>query len=138
VDQNTLVSERIDAGQAFIAEFARKRPVKIAFWLKLSEESRWYLYVASEDIDGKTIRDAYKDVLIFIQGMKSPFLDPFEVKLIGADAALAQAAWEAQQRYPARMSALYRDCQLGDLSIEGAYFYPTPTAALVGQNSSTN
>jgi hypothetical protein len=98
--------------------------LEVAFWVNLSGESRWYLYAASEKITDSTIGQAYRDVLRLTGEVADPFLDPFEVKLIAANDPLARAVREVRNRFPAALKRLYRDCQLGGMSIEGAFIYP--------------
>lgn len=62
MDQNSLVKEEIDFGADFVRRFDQYRPVKVAFWLRKSEEPRPYLYIASDQIDRDDIRAAYADV----------------------------------------------------------------------------
>ncbi len=40
MDQETLVTEKLDAGKAFVDELAKSMTVKVAFWLKLEADSR--------------------------------------------------------------------------------------------------
>ena len=56
MDQEPLVSEQIDAGRKFLDMFARSIPVRTAFWLKIGEDSGWYLNVAAEQITDENIR----------------------------------------------------------------------------------
>jgi hypothetical protein len=131
MDQDTLVKEQIDAGKAFIDDFAQFKPVKVAFWLKASGESRWYLYVAYDKSGGSSVREDYRRVLQLLGHMQNPFLDAFDVKLVGMDDPVAKAALEIRDRSPAPLATLLRDRQIGGLIVEGAYIYPRPIAVPV-------
>ena len=50
MDQEVLVEEQIDEGAQFLSEFAKKYSVKAAYWLMPTEDSQWYLYIASDQI----------------------------------------------------------------------------------------
>jgi hypothetical protein len=63
MDQVPLVNEWKEGGKKFLEEFNNTFPVKTAFWAKDSEESPWYLYVASDKIDADNISAAYTEVL---------------------------------------------------------------------------
>jgi hypothetical protein len=125
MDSKTLVSEETTTGAEFVAKFSEYMPVKAAFWAKPEESSQWYLYIASDQISGETLRQANGEVLRLTQEIGSPYLDPFQVKLLPADDPLAQAALAIQHRYPGKLPFYYNKERLGPMSIEGAYLYPT-------------
>src|SRR4051794_30218911 len=104
MDQNSLVIEEIDTGAEFVSLFDKKVPVKAAFWGKPAEAGQWYLYIASDQIDDRGVDQAYREVQRLAKEHPSPYLDPFQVKLIPASDPLAQAALEIHRRYPGRMS----------------------------------
>ena len=59
----------------------------------------------------------------------------FDVKLVGTDSPLAKDAIEVRKRYPGSGSTRYGGTQLGGISIDEAYIYPSvvtpgPPAAL--------
>src|SRR3954449_4517715 len=100
MDQGPLVSEEINAGAIMVREFDRYEPVKAAFWLKASDEEQRYLYLASDRIDDTNFDVAYREVLRLANEMRSPYLDPFRVKLIGGEDPLALAALDINKRFP--------------------------------------
>ena len=125
MDSSELVEqEEIDAGQEFVRLLDKTLPVKVAFWLKPSDE-RWWLYIASEQIVNGDVKHGYQQVVAVARAMNNPYLDSSRVKLIAADNSLARAALSVQQRYPGRMGTRYNGRILGDMSIDGAYIYPT-------------
>ena len=63
MDQGPLVTAQIDAGAELCGEFDKYEPVKIAFWLKASDEEQRYFYIASERIDDTNFDLAYGEVL---------------------------------------------------------------------------
>ncbi len=58
--------------------------------------------------------------------MRNPNLDPFQVKLIGTDDPLAQAALDVHRRYEATIPARYRERLFGGVAAEEVYIYPQP------------
>lgn len=129
MDQGPLVREQIDAGARFLAEFDKYYPVRAAFWLKESEEGHWYLYVASDRITDENFDVAYEEVLRVAGHLKDPWFDPFQVKVIGAEHPLAQAALERLRHYPGRMSSRLNGEGFGGVSVEEIYLYPSPVPA---------
>ncbi len=129
MDQEPLVSEQIDAGKTFLDEFEKHIPVKAAFWLKASEDSGWYLHVASDQITDENIREAYGVVGAVSETILDPNFDPFRVKLIGGKNPLARAAAEIYRHYPVRKPTWIHDSQFGGLSVDGVYVYPPPVSA---------
>jgi hypothetical protein len=73
MDQNTLVSEQIEAGAEFLGEFCKCLPVQAAFWFKDSEEGGWYLYVASEQITDENFDQPYGKVGRIVRQMQHPW-----------------------------------------------------------------
>ena len=128
MDQSTLVTEEIDAGADLVNRFDPYLPVKVAFWLRPTDESHWSLYIASDRIDDTNLDLGYAEVLRLAGEMHTPYLDPFQVKLIPADDPLARAVLDVHQRYPGRIPIRYNGPSLGGLSIDGAYLYPLPIA----------
>lgn len=120
--------EKIDAGRTFLTEFEKKIPIQAAFWIKDSEEGRWYLYVASDQINDHNIKVAYGEVLRIARTMRDPNFDPFQVKAIGADNPLARAAMDVLQRYPGRLATHFHSRVFGGVGVEEGYIYPSPIA----------
>jgi hypothetical protein len=48
MDQDTLIEKQIDDGAKFVDKLSREGvEVTAAFWLKASDDSQWYFYIAS-------------------------------------------------------------------------------------------
>jgi hypothetical protein len=126
MDQGPLVSEQIEAGAKFVREFDKYAPVQAAFWLKASEERQWYLYIASDQINDSNVKAAYGEVLRLTGKIQDPWLDPFQVKLVGMNDGVAQAVLEIQRKYLGKIPMRYHGPRLGGVSVEEAYIYPLP------------
>jgi len=126
MDQGPLVIQQIDAGARFIHEFAKYTSVQAAFWLKATEDNQWFLYVAGDQINDSNFDMAYGEVLRITAKAPDPWLDPFQVKVIGTDDPLAKAVIEIQKKYPGKIPTRYHGHQLGGLSVEEVYIYPLP------------
>ena len=130
MDQEPLVVEETDAGAELVRRLDKSVPVKVAFWVKLSEEGQWYLYIASEQINELKLDDAYGEVLRLADEMASPYLDAFRVKLIPSSDPLAEAAMDVHRRYPGRMATRFGGKDFGGLGVDGVYIYPESVASL--------
>ena len=106
-------------------------PIETAFWLNPSDDGRWSLYIASGRIDGSNVRVAYGEVLRIVSDMNTPYLDPFQVKLIGSGHPLAKAAVEVNRKYPGSMANRFRSKSFGGVGIEEVYIYPARVIAPV-------
>ncbi|GAC1470560.1 MAG: hypothetical protein NVSMB9_15760 [Isosphaeraceae bacterium] len=126
MDQGPLVISHIDAGAEFLRRFDQSFPVKIAFWLKGSEGGEWYLYIASEAIDGTNFDLGYGEVLRLTGEKPELGIDPFQVRVVSADDPVARAALDVQNRWPGKMPTRYHGPQLGGVGIEDSYIYPSP------------
>ncbi|HWG47094.1 MAG TPA: hypothetical protein VN688_30295 [Gemmataceae bacterium] len=131
MDQGPLVEQQLEAGIRFLSEFHKYAPVQIAFWLKETDEGAWYLYVASDQITDENCDDGYGEVVRIMAMMRDPWLDMFQVKLIGADEPLAKAVTDLQRRYPSRTPARFFNKTFGYISAEEVCIYPSPIPAPV-------
>lgn len=128
MDPGPLVTQQIDAAARFVHEFAKYTPVQAAFWLKATEDNQWFLYVAGDQINDANFDAAYGEVLRITSKTPDPWLDPFQIKVIGTDDPLAKDVIEMQKKYPGPLPTRYHGRQLGGLSIDEAYVYPLPIA----------
>ena len=133
MDQETLVGELIDDGKKFIERLvAEGVPVTAAFWVKESENGRWYFYIATPLVpkEGGT-REAYGRINAVFRQMPEPFgIDPFQIRAVSPSSPVGEAVVYWQKRYPGKGPFRYPGYRLGDVNIEGAYIYrPTPAPA---------
>jgi hypothetical protein len=126
MDQGPLVIEQINAGAEFINRFDEHVRVRAAFWLKASDEGRWYLYIASDKIDDSTIEAAYAAVSRVAREMGNPNLDQFQIKLVGLADPLAQAAVDTHKRFVTRVPMHLTGRPFGGVSVDEVYVYPPP------------
>src|SRR3990172_9062825 len=106
MDQDSLVEEWKESGKKFLAEFSHSYPIKAAFWVKDSEESPWYLYVASEKITEENLDAAYTEVLRSAKRLPVHF-DPFRVKIVRTDEPIAKNVLDIQARHPGPFATYY-------------------------------
>src|ERR1700740_3571899 len=118
MDQGPLVIDQIDAGARFLGEFQKYVPVKVAFWLKESDEGEWSLYVASDQITDDNFDVAYGEVLRIAGQLRDSLFNPFQVKLIGADDPLAKAALDSKRRSPGPVAPRLHGKVFGGLPVE--------------------
>lgn len=117
MDYHPLVSEEIEAAAKFLSEFDKVCPVRVAFWLKATDETSWYLYIASDQIDTK-IGAAYRDVARIAQAFHDPNFDVMRVKVVGIDDPLVHAALDILRRYPGNSPTRLRDRIFGRTHVE--------------------
>ncbi len=116
------MTEELEAGARFLGEFQKFYPVRAAFWLYDSENSMWWLHVASErftDANDAAIRKLIK----VARALNDPWFESLPVKLLRADDPLAQAAVAALQRYPMKGPGRF-PARLFGHNVEGVYLYP--------------
>lgn len=122
---------QIDAGARLVNEFDAYAPLRAAFWLKSKDEGEWFLYLASDRIDDTNFDRAYGEVLRLTSKSPSPWLDPFQVKVVAADDPLAKDVIALLAKYPGRGALRYHGRELGGLPVEDVYIYPTPAPVQV-------
>jgi hypothetical protein len=126
MDQGPLVSERIDAGAKLAREFDKRTPLKAAFWLKESEDGQWVLYLASDQINDSNFDVAYGEVLRLLGPGPHLWLDPFQVKVTGADDPVTKAVLAIQEKFAGKLATRLRNRMLGGVSVDEVYIYPIP------------
>jgi len=129
MDQGPLVREEAEAGGELVRRLDAHFPVRAAFWLKDSEEGRWYLYIASDQINDNTLNAAYGEVLRLADEMDSPYLDPFQVKLIPASDPRSQAAMDIHRRYQPKRATRLGGTSFGGMGVSDVYLYPASVTA---------
>lgn len=133
MDQGPLVSDEIDAGAELVREFDKSihGPVEVAFWLKSAESDYRYLYIASKHVHERNLWSAYAEIVKLIYRKRSPFLDPFRVKLLNANDTLARAAIEVNENFPAPIGTRLGGIMFGGRYVDDVYIYPSPLPAEV-------
>ncbi len=137
MDQDTVVNEQIESGQQLIDALVRTGfPIRIAFWAKPTDEGKWFLYLASPQVDEKGPTTAYRQIHQIMRSLPGLWIDPFEVRVVGLGDSLAQAALTVTKpRVPDSPFAVPQphtgmtrvtEASLGGVSIDGALIYPPP------------
>ena len=129
MDSNALVIEQIKAGEGLIEKLRSYLRVEAAFWLNPADEGQWALYIASPEIDKNNFDLAYGAVIRVAQEMKTPYIDPFQVRIIRVSDPLTQAAIKANQKYPGNIATRVRGKPFGGTPVEEAYIYPSQLPA---------
>jgi hypothetical protein len=132
MDKNALVTEEIDAGAELIQRFQEHMAVDTAFWLNPSDDGSWLLYIASPRMDVAKFDIGFAEILRLVHEMKTPYIDPFQVRLIGSDHPLARAAIEMGRRYSGTMPTRFRGTSFGGVPVEEVYIYPDKRLTPVG------
>src|SRR5262245_36303970 len=132
MDTNPLVTEEIEAGVELIQRFQDSMPVEAAFWLNPAEEGRWALYIVLPKIDVADYDRGFAEILRLVREMQTPYIDPFQVRLIGSDDPLAKAAIEVNRKYPGPMPTRFRGKDFGGVPVEEVYIYPAKHFTPVG------
>lgn len=124
MDQGPLVMEEVDTGARLAREFDNYAPIKVAFWLKASDDDHRYLYLASDQIDDTNFDLAYREVTRLTRTIRSPFFDPFRVKVISGGDPLAQAAVDVNRQFPGQIPTRLRGQMFGGIFVDDVFIYP--------------
>jgi hypothetical protein len=130
VDNGPLVKEEIDAGRELVRRLDQYRPVKAAFWLRESDDPHRYLYLASERSDAYPDDLSYDEMRRVEDELQSPDIDPFRIKVVGADHPLVRDAVETAEQFPASMGRRDGGRTFGNLFADDLYIYPLPLPAV--------
>jgi len=126
--QESLVNERIDAGEDFVRDFNDYVSVAAAFWINPADSDDWLLYVASPDINDDNLDVAYGEVLRRVGTNRNQWLDAFQVKLLNSGDPLAAEVIAIRDRYPLKIAARYNGSSIAGMAIGGAYIYAATAA----------
>lgn len=125
--QGPLVSELIDAGAQFLAEFQKTTPVRAAFWAveDLDYPTDWHLYIVADKFNGGDTYNGYGDVVNLRHLWENdPNFDIQLVKLIGTDHRFAKGALKLLDQYPGPIPIRRNATDLGGEPVSGLYVYP--------------
>ncbi len=127
MDTDLLVETKLLDGERLIRQLIRDQfQVEVAFWVKLSEEGLWYLYIASSAVDADKPNEAYRIVYAALTSIPECSVSPSEIKLINRTDPIARDAVALRDRYPSRELVRYRRKQIGNLATEELCIYPRP------------
>jgi hypothetical protein len=130
MDTDTLVDELIDDGKKLAEELPQHGfEVAAAFWIKPSEDGKWYFYLVSPIVDAEGLAKAYRRLHPLVRAIPHPFsIDPLEIKLIGPSNPIAKDVMAIHGRIllSGVSATRWGGKQLGNVSIEEAYLYPVP------------
>ncbi len=124
MDQVALVADEIDDGRKLV-ELLRNRGFQVtaASWMKSSEEDKWFLYIASPDVD-RGLKGAYRIVHTVIRNIPTQFsIEPFDVRLLSARDPLVVEVDELRRRFPTRSFVRLGGQSFAGRSIDGAIVY---------------
>lgn len=124
MDNGPLVIEEIEAAEQLLREFDEYAPIKVAFWMRTSDEEQRYLYIASDRIGAEGTGDAYGEVVRIGLKIQSPYFNVFRVKVIDSATPLARAALETRDRFPPHMPARLGGSWFGGVAAADVYVYP--------------
>jgi hypothetical protein len=125
MDTQTLVDDKIHAGLRFITLLVRNNfDVKVACWVKTSEEDDWFLYVASGEVDKKGLAEAYREAYRALEVLDTPWITASQLKLVRSDDPIVADVKETQHLLTAAFPTISHRPQLGDLSTQEVYIYP--------------
>ncbi len=129
MDSKSLVIEQTDAGQELVKKLRAYLQVEAAFWLNPAEDGGWQLYLASPEIDKNNFDLAYGEAIRAVRSMKTPYIDPFQIRIIRVCDPLAQAAIELNRKYPGNSATRFRGRTFGGTSVEEVFIYPRELVA---------
>lgn len=125
MDQSTLVANQIADGQRLIDELiASGIDVTAAGWVKASEDSQWFFYIASPLVNVVRLADAYRQVYGVMRTMSELWIETAQVKLIAHDNPIANDLMTVRDQYSGTIPVRYQGPRLGLVSIEEAFIYP--------------
>src|SRR5688572_23132200 len=125
MDTDVLVESKIEDGDALIRQLIRDQfEVRVAFWVKRTEEGLWYLYLASSSDSAEKLNEAYRIVYEALTKIPECSVLPSEIKVITGTDPIAREAVAWRDRNPSREPKRFHGKRLGNLTTEELCIYP--------------
>src|SRR6266536_2948294 len=125
MDTDVLVKDKFDDGERLIRQISGQGfGVKVAFWVKMSEDSLWQLWIASPAVNPRDKGDALSKVYSALAGIPECSISPSEITLITNTDPIAREAVALRDSFPIRDIKHYRGKRLGKVSTEELLIYP--------------
>ena len=88
-----MVNDEIECGKRLIEKLNNEGfEVQVAFWTRLMDEEKWYLYLASPFVNENGPKVAYGRVFDVMRKMTDLWIDPFDIRVILTNDSLTQGA----------------------------------------------
>ena len=126
MDSNALVDHQIHAGRRLILQLSRDGfVVDAAFWVKTADEGIWFLFIASPVVEERGLAGAYRALQASIQHLQGIPMSLSDVKLVGRGNPITMDVLGVLKRHNGRLATRFEGKQLGGMTIEDAYIYPS-------------
>jgi hypothetical protein len=136
MDTDILVETRLEDGRRLISLLASEQfDVRVAFWVKTSEDAAWQLWIASPSVNPNNKSEAIGKVYQLLDRVPGGGITPSDITLIEDDHPVARAAIEIRDRYQSREPLTFRRIRLGKVSAEEVAIYPRVLPWKVRQGS---
>ena len=125
MDQGPMV-EMIEDGRKLIKALDQSGiQVTSAFWAKAGDDDKWYMYIASPSLLTENVTTVYRRIHPIVRQLQAQtfWIDPFEIKLLSPQSPMAEAAAKLRGSYP--VITRFGGAQLGGVTVEGAFVYPS-------------
>ncbi len=127
MDYELLVDTQIEDGKTLISLLVRDGfDVSVAFWVKMSEDGLWFLYIGTTWISSRSLADAYRHAYSALEQIPNVTIPLSQIKLVEPGNPIAKHAMELRKLYPALSAKQFRGKTLGPVSFDEAYIYPEP------------
>src|SRR5277367_1727242 len=108
MDTELLVEDKIEEGVMLVRQLIRDQlGVSVAFWVKITEDGLWYLYIASPSINPKKPHEADRVVYAALDKIPQRSIMPLQVRLIINTDPIARDAIVLRDRLPSREPKRY-------------------------------
>jgi|SRR5665213_792597 len=135
MDPETLVDKQIEERRKLVEELsAGGYEMGAAFWMRRNDDGEWRFYIVSPLVDSIGLQASYGRLREAKERGGKPFSGASSgVFLLGPSDPLGKdvLAIYAGPFGPREEVVYWNGIWLGKASIDGAYFYPLPTAATV-------
>ncbi|MCI0377510.1 MAG: hypothetical protein L0215_07885 [Gemmataceae bacterium] len=101
--------------------------VTAAAWIKRAEPDKWYLYVASKNVDQDGKIAAYQALNESFHALRDPWINPFRITLISTTDPICTDLLRILAESPE--GRRYWGPRLGKVSIAEAFIYPSNDVA---------
>jgi hypothetical protein len=125
MDPDLLVEDKIEDGVMLVRQLVRDQlGVSVSFWVKITEDGMWHLYIATPAMNAARSHEAYRIAYAALDKIPECSLRPTDIQLISDTDPMARDATALRDRYPSRELKRYHGKRLGKRETVELCIYP--------------
>jgi hypothetical protein len=124
MDTDVLVDGQIAEGEALLEQLIKDNfDVSVAFWVRITPDAIWHLYLGSPQFDPVKSAESYRKVYSSLESIAPITISNIDINIISDKSPIAVAAIKIRDQFPSSSPTKYFGKRLATLPIQEAYIY---------------